>query len=160
DWEQIEKAINHKTKFIITNNPHNPSGRVWRESDMQQLELIAEKNPQLLIISDEVYEYITFENKHISAHTRPKLIDRSIVVSSFGKTFHITGWKIGYLVAPKHLMTEIKKVHQFNVFSVNSVAQQSLADYLKIVDVNLLGNFYQEKRDLFQNLMSKSRFKL
>lgn len=160
DWEQIDNAINSKTKLIITNNPHNPSGRVWQQRDIEQLELIAEKNPQLLIISDEVYEYISFEAKHISAHSRPKLIDRSIVVSSFGKTFHITGWKIGYLVAPKHLMSEIKKVHQFNVFSVNSVAQQSLADYLKVVNVNLLGDFYQEKRDLFQQLLSNSRFKL
>jgi methionine aminotransferase len=160
NWEQIDKAINNKTKFIITNNPHNPSGRVWQESDIQQLELIAEKNPQLLIISDEVYEYISFENKHISAHSRPKLIDKTVVVSSFGKTFHITGWKIGYLAAPEHLMTEIKKVHQFNVFSVNSVAQQSLAEYLKVVDVNSLGQFYQEKRDMFRNLLSNSKFKL
>lgn len=160
DWKQIAKAINHKTKFIITNNPHNPSGRVWQESDIQQLELIAEKNPQLLIISDEVYEYISYENKHISAHSRPKLIDKTVVVSSFGKTFHITGWKIGYLAAPEHLMTEIKKVHQFNVFSVNSVAQQSLAEYLKVADVNSLGQFYQEKRDMFRNLLSYSKFKL
>jgi methionine aminotransferase len=160
DWEQINNAVNSKTKLIITNNPHNPSGRTWQESDIQQLERIAEKHPQLLILSDEVYEYITFENKHISVHSRPKLIDRSIVVSSFGKTFHITGWKIGYLVAPKRLMNEIKKVHQFNVFSVNSVAQQSLADYLTVTDVTTLGDFYQQKRDLFRQLMAKSRFKL
>jgi len=160
DWEQINTVINHKTKMIITNNPHNPSGRVWQNSDIEQLEKLAEKYPQLLVLSDEVYEYITFENKHISAHTRPKLIDRSIVVSSFGKTFHITGWKIGYLVAPKHLMSEIKKVHQFNVFSVNSITQQTLAEYLKVIDVNSLGKFYQEKRDLFQNLLSNSKFNL
>lgn len=160
DWEQINNAVNSKTKLIITNNPHNPSGRTWQESDIQQLERISGKHPQLLILSDEVYEYITFENKHISAHSRPKLIDRSIVVSSFGKTFHITGWKIGYLVAPKRFMDEIKKVHQFNVFSVNSVAQQSLADYLSVTDVTALGNFYQEKRDLFQHLMKESKFKL
>ena len=160
DWEQINNAVNSKTKLIITNNPHNPSGRTWQEADIQQLERISGKHPQLLILSDEVYEYITFENKHISAHSRPKLIDRSIVVSSFGKTFHITGWKIGYLVAPKRFMDEIKKVHQFNVFSVNSVAQQSLADYLSVTDVTALGNFYQEKRDLFQHLMKESKFKL
>ncbi|MEJ6583542.1 MAG: methionine aminotransferase [Crocinitomicaceae bacterium] len=160
DWEQINNAVNSKTKLIITNNPHNPSGRTWQESDIQQLERISGKHPQLLILSDEVYEYITFENKHISVHSRPKLIDRSIVVSSFGKTFHITGWKIGYLVAPKRLITEIKKVHQFNVFSVNSVAQQSLADYLTVTDVTTLGPFYQQKRDLFRQLMAKSKFKL
>ena len=160
DWERINKAVNSKTKLIITNNPHNPSGRTWQESDILQLEQIAEKHPQLLILSDEVYEYITFENKHISVHSRPKLVDRSIVVSSFGKTFHITGWKIGYLVAPKKIMNEIKKVHQFNVFSVNSVAQQSLADYLTVTDVTTLGTFYQQKRDLFRNLMEKSKFQL
>ena len=160
DWNRINEAVNSKTKLIITNNPHNPSGRTWKESDIQQLEQLVEKHPQLLVLSDEVYEYITFENKHISAHSRPKLIDRSIVVSSFGKTFHITGWKIGYLVAPKRFMDEIKKVHQFNVFSVNSIAQQSLADYLSVTDVKTLGSFYQQKRDLFQELMAESKFKL
>lgn len=160
DWEIINNAVNQKTKFIITNNPHNPSGRIWHENDMVQLETLVEKHPQLLVLSDEVYEYITFEGKHISAHSRSKLIDRSIIVSSFGKTFHITGWKIGYLVAPQHLMIEIKKVHQFNVFSVNSVAQQTLAEYLQIIEVNTLGKFYQEKRNLFQSLLSESRLKL
>ena len=160
DWNRINDAVNSKTKLIITNNPHNPSGRTWSEFDIQQLEQLLEKHPQLLVLSDEVYEYITFENKHISAHSRSKLIDRSIVVSSFGKTFHITGWKIGYLVAPKRLMDEIKKVHQFNVFSVNSVAQQTLADYLTVTEVKTLGNFYQQKRNLFRELMVKSRFNL
>lgn len=160
DWEFINNTVNQKTKLIITNNPHNPSGRIWQEKDMVQLETLVEKNSKLLVLSDEVYEYITFEGKHISAHSRSKLIDRSIIVSSFGKTFHITGWKIGYLAAPQQLMSEIKKVHQFNVFSVNSIAQQTLAEYLQIVDVNSLGVFYQEKRDLFQSLLSDSRLKL
>lgn len=160
DWNVINNAVNQKTKLIITNNPHNPSGRIWQENDLLQLETLVEKYPKLLVLSDEVYEYITFEGKHISAHSRKKLIDRSIIVSSFGKTFHITGWKIGYLVAPQHLMSEIKKVHQFNVFSVNSIAQQALAEYLQIVEVEALGKFYQEKRDLFQNLLSDSRLKL
>lgn len=160
DWDIIYNAVNQKTKLIITNNPHNPSGRIWQENDIVQLEALVEKHPKLLVLSDEVYEYITFEGKHISTHSRTKLIDRSIIVSSFGKTFHITGWKIGYLVAPQYLMSEIKKVHQFNVFSVNSIAQQTLAEYLQIVEVNTLGKFYQEKRDLFQNLLSGSRLKL
>ncbi len=160
DWNLINDAVNAKTKLIITNNPHNPSGRTWKESDMQQLEQLVEKHPQLLVLSDEVYEYITFENKHISAHSRSALIEKSIVVSSFGKTFHITGWKIGYITAPKHLLDEIKKVHQFNVFSVNSISQQCLADYLSVTDVATLGEFYQQKRDLFRDLMSTSNFNL
>jgi len=160
DWNRINDFVNSKTKLIITNNPHNPSGRTWKENDIQQLEQLVDKHPQLLVLSDEVYEYITFENKHISAHSRTKLIDRSIIVSSFGKTFHITGWKIGYLVAPKQILNEVKKVHQFNVFSVNSVAQHCLAEYLTVVDVTTLGAFYQEKRDLFRGLMNQSPFKL
>jgi methionine aminotransferase len=124
------------------------------------LENLLERHPQLILLSDEVYEYITFEQIHISANTRSALLDRTIVVSSFGKTFHITGWKIGYLIAPEKYMREIKKVHQFLVFCVNSVAQISLAKYLKEIDVQQLGRFYQAKRDYFQELMKKSRFEL
>jgi methionine aminotransferase len=146
--------------MIIVNNPHNPSGKILQESDLIELEKLMDKHPQLLLLSDEVYEYITFEQKHISANTRKSLIERTIVVSSFGKTFHITGWKIGYLIAPENLMIEIKKVHQFLVFCVNSVAQISLAKYLKEVDVQKLGAFYQMKRDYFKQLISGSRFEL
>jgi len=160
DWEKIEAAFSKKTKMIITNNPHNPSGRVWNKDDVDQLENILEKNPQTLLLSDEVYEFITFEQKHISIHSRPKLHDRTIITSSFGKTFHITGWKMGYLIAPNNLMVEIKKVHQFNVFSVNSVAQATLSEYLAQTSVKNLGKFYQEKRDLFRDLMSDSKFQL
>lgn len=160
DWEKINAACNEKTRMIITNNPHNPSGRMWNDSDFDALEELMENNERILWLSDEVYEFITFENDHISAHHRPALHDRSIITSSFGKTFHITGWKMGYMVAPEALMSEIKKVHQFNVFCVNSVAQASLTEYLPQVDVNQLGAFYQEKRDLFTSLMKESRFKL
>lgn len=160
DWNRIEDAISDKTKMIITNNPHNPSGRVWSDSDMDALEEIMKRHPQLILLSDEVYEFITFEQPHQSVHQRPALFDRAISVSSFGKTFHVTGWKIGYLIAPEHLMTEIKKVHQFNVFCVNSVAQASLAEYLKITDVNELGGFYQSKRNKFNSLIESSRFEL
>jgi methionine aminotransferase len=146
--------------MIITNNPHNPSGRIWSEADYVQLEKLLDVFPNVLLLSDEVYEYITFENKHISAHHRPKLRDRSVVVSSFGKSFHITGWKVGYLVAPEHLMTEIKKVHQFLVFSVNSVAQYALNEYLDVADINSLGDFYKEKRDYFSELLCGSKFEL
>jgi methionine aminotransferase len=160
DWQRITDAVNERTRMIIINNPHNPSGRIWTESDFLQLENLLDKYPQLLVLSDEVYEYITFESKHISVNTREKICSRSIIVSSFGKTFHITGWKIGYIVAPIALMIEIKKVHQFLVFCVNSVAQVALSQYLDKVDVAQLGAFYQEKRDLFRSLISTSRFEL
>ena len=159
NWNAIEEKFSDKTKMIITNNPHNPSGRIWEESDYLNLEELLNTFPSTILLSDEVYVYITFEKGHISANQRPNLLDRTIVVSSFGKTFHITGWKMGYIVAPEKLLSEIKKVHQFNVFSVNSVAQSVLTDYLKIVDVKSLGAFYQTKRDLFQNLLSKSNFR-
>lgn len=158
NWERISNSINSKTKLLIINNPHNPSGRIFNSDDLLALEAIMDKFPNLILLSDEVYEYITFENKHISINTRQKIIDRSVIVSSFGKTFHITGWKIGYIIAPENLMIEIKKVHQFLVFSVNSVAQVALSEYLDKVDVTQLGGFYQEKRDLFKQLMSNSRF--
>ena len=160
NWAIIESAFSDKTAMIIVNNPHNPSGRILNSDDLDQLETILAKYPKAILLSDEVYEYITFEEKHISANTRKNLIDKTVIVSSFGKTFHITGWKIGYLVAPAHLMVEIKKVHQFLVFSVNSVAQVALSQYLDKVDVSELGAFYQEKRDLFRNLIKDSRFEL
>ena len=158
NWERIGHSINSKTKLLIINNPHNPSGRVFNETDLVALEAIMDKFPNLILLSDEVYEYITFEKKHLSINTREKIINRSVIVSSFGKTFHITGWKIGYIIAPENLMIEIKKVHQFLVFCVNSVAQVALSEYLDKIDVTQLGSFYQEKRDLFQNLMKTSRF--
>jgi methionine aminotransferase len=146
--------------LIITNNPHNPSGINWKKEDLAELERLVESNPNLLVLSDEVYEFITFENKHISVNSSEILRERSIVVSSFGKTFHITGWKIGYVIAPKEIMNELKKVHQFLVFCVNSVAQATLAEYLKQVNVSDLGKFYEIKRDFFRNRLSKSRFEL
>jgi len=160
NWDVIENAFSDKTAMIIVNNPHNPSGRILDLKDFEQLENILYKHPNVTLLSDEVYEYITFEEKHISVNTREKLRNKSVIVSSFGKTFHITGWKIGYLVAPKHLMIEINKVHQFLVFSVNSVSQVALSKYLDLVDVNALGKFYQDKRDLFRNLIKESRFEL
>lgn len=158
DWEKIEKAINTSTRALLINNPHNPSGNVWSESDYIALEKLAEKFPDLLILSDEVYEYIHFEKPHISIHQREKLRERSIIFSSFGKTFHVTGWKMAYVIAAKNWMDEIKKVHQFLVFSVNSVAQITLAKYLEEVDVTALGGFYQEKRNFFNQHLKGSRF--
>jgi len=160
NWERIEKVITNKTRLLIINSPHNPTGKVWNENDFIQLENVLEKYPNILLLSDEVYEFITFEQKHISIHSRKKLTDRSIIVSSFGKSFHITGWRIGYLVAPENLLKEIKKVHQYLVFSVNSLAQAAISDYMDVVSVEELGKFYQEKRDYFRKLLQNSRFEL
>jgi methionine aminotransferase len=160
DWGRIEANFSSKTRLLIINNPHNPSGRIFQSSDIEALENLLALYPNVLLISDEVYEYITFEQPHISINTREKLIDKTIVVSSFGKTFHVTGWKIGYLIAPSYILNEIKKIHQYLVFCVNSVAQITLANYLKQKDVRLLGNYYQEKRDYFRNLLRDSKFEL
>ena len=160
DWNRIRSLVTNKTRLIITNNPHNPSGTMWRKEDMVELENLVQKNPNLLVLSDEVYEYITFENKHLSVNYSEILRARSIITSSFGKTFHITGWKIGYIVAPEVIMNEIKKVHQFLVFCVNSLSQASLAEYMNQVNVHELGQFYQQKRDDFRDQLKNSRFEL
>jgi len=160
NFNQIESAISTKTKMIVINNPHNPTGRIWTEQDFEALETILEKHPQILILGDEVYEYITFSQPHISFNTRPKLIERTIIASSFGKSLHVTGWKVGYLIAPENLMFEMKKVHQFLVFSVNSFSQHAISEYLDVVDFSEVSKMYQRKRDLFQNLIKNSRFEL
>jgi len=160
DWDRIEAATHERTRILIVNNPHNPSGKILDREDMSRLERLMDRFPRLILLSDEVYEFITFERPHISAHHFESLRDRIVVVSSFGKTFHITGWKTGYVVAPPPLMDEIKKVHQFVVFSVNSVAQAALTEYLGQVDVTLLGSFYRQKRDLFRGLIQGSRLEL
>jgi methionine aminotransferase len=160
DWDLIEANLTERTKLLIINNPHNPSGKIWQESDFVALEQLMQRYPNLLLLSDEVYEFITFEKGHQSIHERVAIRERSIVVSSFGKTFHITGWKVGYLVCPMAPMTEILKVHQFLVFCVNSVAQHALDAYLDLVDVNTLSSFYQQKRDLFREGLKNSSFTL
>jgi methionine aminotransferase len=160
NWENINAATNENTKLIIINNPHNPTGKTWTSADFDQLEKLVDSFSNLIVFSDEVYEYITFEQPHISIHNRQKLWNRSITVSSFGKSFHITGWKIGYVTAPEHLMKEIKKVHQFLVFSVNSISQVAISEYLDIVDVYSLGNFYKQKRDFFRNLLKETKLQL
>ncbi|HNP33374.1 MAG TPA: methionine aminotransferase [Flavobacterium sp.] len=160
NWESISQAANHRTRLIIINNPHNPTGKTWTKHDFIQLEKLLDSFPSLIVLSDEVYEYITFEQLHISVHHRPKLWNRSISISSFGKSFHITGWKVGYVIAPEHLMKEIRKVHQFLVFSVNSISQVAISEYLDIVDVYNLGNFYQLKRNFFRNLLKETKLEL
>lgn len=160
NWARIESACSIRTKMIIINNPHNPTGKILSATDFTALERLMDKFPNILLLSDEVYEYITFEEKHISAHSRKNLIDKCITVSSFGKSFHITGWKIGYLVAPDHLMKEIKKVHQFLVFSVNSICQVAISEYIDLVSLDEISVFYQQKRDYFRSLLANSRFEL
>ena len=158
DWETIKRFVSPKTKLIITNNPHNPSGRTWGESDMKQLQELLQNNSNLYVLSDEVYEFITFENKHLSVHSYEALREKSIVVSSFGKTLHVTGWKVGYVVANKKIMTELKKIHQYMVFSVNSLCQHVIYEYLKRSSFQQIGTLYKEKRDLFRKGIEKSRF--
>lgn len=161
DWNEVKKVINHRTKMIIINSPHNPTGAVFKESDLKILESITE-GTDIVIVSDEVYEHIIFDNiTHQSVARYSSLAARSFIVSSFGKTFHTTGWKIGYCVAPKELMAEFRKVHQFLIFAVNTPIQLALAEYLKKEENYLsLGNFYQQKRDYFLKLIKNSRFKV
>lgn len=159
DWNEVKKLINHRTKMIIINTPHNPTGTVMSESDMKQLEALT-KGTDIIILSDEVYEHIIFDSQqHQSVARFPGLVERSIIVSSFGKTFHATGWKMGYCVAPENLMKEFRKVHQYIVFCCNTPIQYALAEYLKNKEKYLtLGNYYQEKRDYFAKLIAPSRF--
>jgi methionine transaminase len=160
DWEGVKQKINDKTKMIIINTPQNPSGTVFSEADMLQLQKITQ-DTNIIVLSDEVYEHIIFDGeKHQSVCLFPNLKSRSFVVASFGKTFHNTGWKTGYCCAPTELMEEFKKVHQFNVFCVNHPIQKALAEYLQEPNHYLgLSQFYQEKRDLFLSLIKDSRFK-
>lgn len=160
DWQAIKAAVTVQTRMIIINNPHNPAGTLWTLSDFEQLEALCELYPRLLVLADEVYEYITFEEDFHSIKTRTNLHHRMISVSSFGKTFHITGWKVGYLVASEHLIAEMKKVHQFLVFCVSSIAQEALGEYIPIADYPEISRLYQHKRDLFAKEMEASRFEL
>ena len=159
DWEQLKKVINHRTRMIIINTPHNPTGSIMTVEDMKQLENLT-KDSEIIIISDEVYEHIIFDdNKHQSVARFPNLAARSFLISSFGKTYHTTGWKMGYCVAPKNLMAEFRKIHQFVVFSVNTPIQYALAEFLKDKkQFKNLGKFYQEKRDYFINLIKGTAF--
>ncbi len=160
NWEEVASKISSKTKMIIINTPHNPSGTIWSEEDMLQLEKLI-KDTNIIVLSDEVYEHIVFDSEqHHSACKFPDLKARSFITASFGKTFHNTGWKIGYCCAPEDLMNEFRKVHQFNVFSVNHPAQKGIADYMTDAETYLgLNTFFQQKRDLFLNLIAESRFK-
>ena len=162
DWQQVRESITDRTRLIILNTPHNPTGTTWSENDIQQLrEAIAGRDIHL--VSDEVYEHIYFDKtQHLSLLRYPDIAARTFVISSFGKTYHTTGWRIGYCVAPKVLMDEFLRVHQFINFSTNTPMQYAIADFLRDNPQHHLelGRFYQQKRDLFLELMAPSRFKL
>jgi methionine aminotransferase len=161
DWDQIRKLINIRTRMIIINSPHNPSGSILSSEDLRKLEKLI-TNTDALILSDEVYEHIIFDGvEHQSVARYPKLAQRSIIVSSFGKTYHTTGWKMGYLLAPENITAQIRKAYQFMAFAANTPIQYAYAEILQNKDLYLgLGSFYQEKRDLFRKGLKSSKFKL
>ncbi len=161
DFSKIAAAITPKTRAIIVNSPHNPSGTEWTRDDMLKLqEILAPTN--IILISDEVYEHMVFDDQeHQSASRFPGLAARTFIVSSFGKTYHVTGWKVGYVAAPAALTAEFRKVHQFNVFTVNTPVQYGLAAYMSDAKPYLeLPAFYQRKRDLFREGLTRTKFKV
>ncbi len=161
DWDQLEKLITAKTKVIIINSPHNPTGAVLKESDIVALERIVEKHG-LLVISDEVYEHIVFDRKkHLSLASSEILRNHSLLCYSFGKVFHNTGWKTGYVVGPEWMIKEFRKIHQFEVFSCNTPMQFAFAEYLKDETKYLyLNDFFQRKRDLIYDELKESLFEI
>ena len=161
DFDKIGAAITSKTRAILVNSPHNPSGTVWSAQDMLRLQEILAPT-DVLLISDEVYEHMVFDGQqHQSAASYPGLAARAFIVSSFGKTYHVTGWKVGYVAAPAALSAEFRKVHQFNVFTVNTPVQHALAAYMADAKPYLeLAAFYQRKRDLFRAGLARTKFKL
>ena len=160
DFERIAAAITPRTRAIVINSPHNPSGTVWSHAHMRRLAALLD-GTDILLISDEVYEHMVFDGvPHESAARHPDLAERAFVVSSFGKTYHVTGWKIGYVLAPASLTAEFRKVHQFNVFTVNTPMQHGLAAFMADPSHHLgLAAFYQRKRDLFRAGLAKTRLK-
>ena len=159
DWERVKSAVSGRTRMIIVNSPHNPTGTAWGTQDIAALgEIISMQD--LFILSDEAYEHIIFDGRrHESILRYPDLAQKSFVISSFGKTYHTTGWKIGYCVAPSQLSIEFQKVHQFLTFASNTPIQNAYAQIMKRPDLYLeLADFYQQKRDLFLKLMEESRF--
>lgn len=159
NWDEVKKMINGKTRMIIINSPHNPTGAILNNKDLSELDHITQGS-NIMVLSDEVYEHIVFDgNRHESLARNANLAERSFIISSFGKTYHTTGWKIGYCLAPAELMKEFRKTHQYNVFAVNRPIQKAYATYLENEAAYLeLSDFYQEKRDLFVRLIEGSRF--
>ncbi|NWG73723.1 MAG: pyridoxal phosphate-dependent aminotransferase [Rubrivivax sp.] len=161
DFERIAAAIGPRTRAIIVNSPHNPSATVWSADDLERLAAIL-RPTDVLLISDEVYEHMVYDGRaHASAASHPELAARAFIVSSFGKTYHVTGWKVGYVAAPAPLTDEFRKVHQFNVFTVNTPMQHGLARYMADPRPYLeLPAFYQRKRDVFRAGLARTRFRL
>jgi methionine transaminase len=160
NWDKVKANISSKTKMIVLNSPHNPTGSVINKTDIKILEEIT-RNTNILVLSDEVYEHIVFDDeKHYSLSSSEELSERTFVISSFGKTYHTTGWKIGYCAAPEKLMEEFRKIHQFIVFAVNTPIQYAYADFMENEGHYLsLNEFYQKKRDLMLNLLRETDFK-
>jgi methionine aminotransferase len=160
-WNKVAAAVTARTRLIMLNSPHNPTGSVLRETDIRALADIV-RDTDILIVSDEVYEHMVYDGQtHESLCRHPELAARSFVVSSFGKTYHVTGWKVGYVAAPAALSAEFRKVHQFNVFSVNTPMQHGLAAYMGNAAPYIdLPKFYQHKRDLFREGLNRTRFRL
>lgn len=161
NWPEVESLINSRTKLIMINTPHNPTGSVLSAHDLKELDRIT-RNTNIVVMSDEVYEHLIFDgHRHESVCYYPELATRSFVIGSFGKTFHTTGWKTGFILAPAVLMAEVRKVHQFVVFASNTPIQYAVAEFLKNKDnYTQLPAFYQQKRDLFAGLVKNSRFKI
>lgn len=160
-WDGLAKAINLNTRLVIINTPHNPTGMIWQKTDLDRLANLV-RSTNALILSDEVYEHMVFDGQHhASIASHPELAARSFLISSFGKTYHVTGWKLGYVAAPAAMMAEFRKVHQFNVFTVNAPMQYGLSEYIKNSDHYLaLASFYQAKRDYFSEGLKQTGFKL
>jgi methionine aminotransferase len=161
EWADVRAAVTPRTRMVVINTPHNPTGTILRQADLDALVAIVQ-DTQILVLSDEVYEHMVFDGEpHASVARHPALAERAFVVSSFGKTFHVTGWKIGYVAAPAALMVEFRKVHQYNVFCVNAPMQHAIAGYLQDpAPWRDLPAFYQAKRDLFRAGLAASRFTL
>ena len=160
DFDRIAAAITQRTRAIVVNTPHNPSGTCWSEADMRRLAALL-RPTDIIVISDEVYEHMVYEGEHQSVARFPDLAARSVVVSSFGKTYHVTGWKVGYAAAPASLMAEFRKVHQFNVFTVNTPMQHGIAAFMADPSHHLgLPAFYRAKRDRFRAGLAKTRLRV
>lgn len=161
DWNDAKRMISNRTRMIIINSPHNPTGSLLTDEDMKQLEAMT-RNTDILVVSDEVYEHLIFDgHRHQSACLYPDLANRSLIIGSFGKTFHATGWKTGFVLAPAALTAEFRKLHQFVVFATNTPIQYAIADYLADPEhYTKLSSFYQAKRDFFTERISTSRFKI
>lgn len=161
NWDEVSSAINSRTRMIIINSPHNPTGAIFTQHDIDRLTALT-RNTNIVILSDEVYEHVVFDGeRHESMARHPELAERSVIVSSFGKTYHVTGWRVGYTLAPAALMDEIRKIHQFMVFTADTPMQYAFAEALANPQSYLgLADFYQQKRDLLVNALQGSRFEL